>query len=82
MMEKGQMAPKDYILEFIETLKIEIEELKNSKDNNILLTQGVLQTRKSSSYIYRFHTEQPFAHHDNTVYKLVTDSSQFDCGVV
>ena len=31
MMEKGQMAPKDYILEFIETLKIEIEELKNSK---------------------------------------------------
>lgn len=56
MMEKGQMAPKDYILEFIETLKIEIEELKNSKDNNILLTQGVLQTRKSSSYIYRFHT--------------------------
>ena len=79
MMEKGQMAPKDYILEFIETLKIEIEELKNSKDNNILLTQGVLQTRKSSSYIYRFHTEQPFAHHDNTVYKLVADSSQFDC---
>ena len=40
MMEKGQMAPKDYILEFIETLKIEIEELKNSKDNNILLAEN------------------------------------------
>ena len=36
------MTPKNYIQEFIEVLKIEIEELKQAKDNNIILKNGTL----------------------------------------
>ena len=37
MTRKAPMTPKNYIQEFIEVLKIEIEELKQAKDNNIIL---------------------------------------------
>lgn len=42
------MTPKNYIQEFIEVLKIEIEELKQAKDNNIILKSGTLYT----AYLY------------------------------
>nr|WP_286172753.1 AAA domain-containing protein [Acetanaerobacterium sp. MSJ-12] len=71
-----------YIQEFIEVLKTEIEELKKSKDNNIILINGVLHESKNGHNIYRFDTEQPFFHQDNVVYKMVTGSAQFDCEYV
>ncbi len=82
MTQKGLITPKDYVKEFIEVLKAEIEELKKSKDNNIILMNGVLHESKNGYNVYRFDTEQPFFPQDNVVYKMVTDSAQFDCEYV
>ncbi len=79
MAEKVSITPKEYIQEFIEVLKAEIEELKQSKDNNIILINGVLHESKNGYNVYQFDTEQPFSPQDNVVYKIVTGSAQFDC---
>ncbi len=61
MAEKVSITPKEYIQEFIEVLKAEIEELKQSKDNNIILMNGVLHESKNGYNVYQFDTEQPFS---------------------
>ena len=72
------MTPKNYIQEFIEVLKIEIEELKQAKDNNI-----ILKNKNTGRYnIYEFRTEHPFSYQSNVAYKLVTDFDSLDCEFV
>ena len=82
MTEKDPITPKGYVQEFIEVLKAEIEELKQSKDNNIILMNGILFESKNGYNIYQFDTKQPFSPQDNVVYKIVTSSAQFDCEYV
>ena len=82
MIEKDPITPKGYVQEFIEVLKAEIEELKQSKDNNIILMNGILFESKNGYNIYQFDTKQPFSPQDNVVYKIVTSSAQFDCEYV
>ncbi len=82
MTEKDSMTPKEYVREFIEVLKVEIEELKHSKDNNIILMNGVLCENEHGHYIYQFETEQPFVPQDNVAYKLMVDSASLDCEYV
>ena len=74
MIEKDPITPKGYVQEFIEVLKAEIEELKQSKDNNIILMNGILFESKNGYNIYQFDTKQPFSPQDNVVYKIVTSS--------
>ncbi len=63
-------------------LKAEIEELKQAKDNTIILMNGVFCESKNGYNMYRFDTEQPFSPQDNVVYKIVMGSAQFDCEYV
>ena len=49
MTEKDPITPKGYVQEFIEVLKAEIEELKQSKDNNIILMNGILFESKNGT---------------------------------
>lgn len=76
------MTPKNYIQEFIEVLKIEIEELKQAKDNNIILKSGTLYKNTGGYNIYEFRTEHPFSYQSNVAYKLVTDFDSLDCEFV
>lgn len=76
------MTPKNYIQEFIEVLKIEIEELKQAKDNNIILKNGTLYKNTGRYNIYEFRTEHPFSYQSNVAYKLVTDFDSLDCEFV
>lgn len=62
------MTPKNYIQEFIEVLKIEIEELKQAKDNNIILKNGTLYKNTGGYNIYEFRTEHPFSYQSNVAY--------------
>lgn len=71
MTEKDPITPKGYVQEFIEVLKAEIEELKQSKDNNIILMNGILFESKNGYNIYQFDTKQPFSPQDNVVYKML-----------
>ena len=51
MIEKDPITPKGYVQEFIEVLKAEIEELKQSKDNNIILMNGILfESKMGTTY--------------------------------
>ena len=78
MTEKDPITPKGYVQEFIEVLKAEIEELKQSKDNNIILMNGILFESKNGYNIYQFDTKQPFSPQDNVVYKIAVSYTHLD----
>lgn len=79
MIEKQLTTPKEYIQEYIEVLKAEIEELKTSKENNIHLKNGILQGNKGGRNIYQFEIDHALSPLNNVIYKLVVGSTKTEC---
>jgi len=79
MSEKNIKSAGDYVRDFIDVLKSEIQGLKKLKENNISLENGILHKEVHGTFTYRFDAGAVISPSDSVVYRLLADGDEIDC---